>query len=210
MCKAISYTEQILEIYNNINQDVKRLTNEVRTANLFNLDMLHKIMNTNFNACEGYKLAKEIKENQLFRQQSKYELRTLLQLKKHISANIKSLNLVYQEIIDTDTNYKYNIENKVYYPRVMGNKISETIVTEPIVSQPKSNFIPIPVPSTPKQQQPQQIIETSQTYDIKTKQPIEIISKVDDETYYIKYKTKKGLKCLFKKNRIGNLNIETA
>ena len=124
MCKAINYTEQLLSIYDDINSDVKRLSEEVRTANLFNLDMLHKIMNTNFNACEGYKLAKQIKENQLSRQQSKYELRTLLQLRKHVNANIKLLNQVHREIVDTDTNYKYNIENKVYYPRVIDKEES--------------------------------------------------------------------------------------
>ena len=103
MCKATSYTQQLLEIYSNINSDVKRLTEEVRTANLFNIDMLHEIMNTKFNACEGYKLAKQIQDNQLFRQQSKCELTTLIQLKKFINANINSLNQIHLEIIDNDT-----------------------------------------------------------------------------------------------------------
>jgi hypothetical protein len=189
MCKAINYTEQLLSIYDNINSDVKRLINEVRTANLFNIDMLHKIMNTNFNACEGYKLAKQIKENQLSRQQSKYELRTLLQLKKHVNANIKLLNQVHREIVDTDTNYKYNIENKVYYPRVIDKKESESAITKP-------KFIPISVPSTPS------IIGTQ--VHKKTNEILQVISKIDNDHYVVKRK-KGGIQVMNKKN-IGNLD----
>jgi len=203
MCKAKDYSEQLLEIYNNINLDVKRLTEEVRTANLFNIDMLHKIMNTNFNACEGYKLAKQIKENQLFRQQSKYELRTLIQLKKYINANIKSLNQVHQEIINTDTNYKYNIENKVYYPRVLDKNVSEPVVTEPVLDQSKPKFVPIPIPSTPEQQ-----IMLGDAIHKKSNAKLKVLSKIDDDHYLVKAKT--GYQVLCSKHIINIPSLQIA
>jgi len=189
MCKAKSYTEQIIEIYNNINSDVKRLRSEVRTASLFNLDMLHTIMNTKFNACEGYKLAKQIQDNQLFRQNSKYELATLLQLKKHIDSNKELLNLVHQEIINKDASYKYNIENKIYYPRVKENDISKPV--DEIESKPQ--FIPIPIPSFPSTPKP---IPKTQGLPImlgdaihkKTNAKMKVISKIDDGHYLVKVK----------------------
>ena len=193
MCLATNYTSQLLEIYHKINSDVKRLTEEVRTANLFNIDMLHKIMNTNFNACEGYKLAKEIKDNQLFRQQAKCELTTLIQLKKHISTNIHSLNQVHSEIINDNTRYKYNIENKVYNPKVMGTKtVSEPEVgsrefIDPVAfNSEKRKVISKPVQAKPI---PQGLsITLGDAIHKKTNVKMKVISKIDDGHYLVKVK----------------------
>jgi len=169
------------------------LTEEVRTANLFNIDMLHEIMNTNFNACEGYKLAKQIKDNQLFRQQAKCELITLIQLKKHISTNIHSLNQVHSEIINEDARYKYNIENKVYNPKVMDTKPvfqSELIGREYIdpvaVNSEKRKAISKPVQPIPISQGLS--ITLGDAIHKKTNAKLKVISKIDDGHYLVKVK----------------------
>jgi len=194
MCLATNYTSQLLEIYHKINSDVKRLTEEVRTANLFNIDMLHEIMNTNFNACEGYKLAKQIKDNQLFRQQAKCELTTLVQLKKHISTNIHSLNQVHSEIINNDTRYKYNIENKVYNPKVMGTKtvsepevVSKEFIDPVAFNSEKRKTISKPVQTKPKTQELS--IALGDAIHKKTNAKMKVISKIDDGHYLVKVKT---------------------
>ena len=217
MCKATSYTYQLLEIYSNINSDVKRLTEEVRTANLFNIDMLHEIMNTKFNACEGYKLAKQIQDNQLFRQQSKCELTTLTQLKKFISANINSLNQVHLEIIDNDTRYKYNIENKVYKPKVMSDKsifehdsINKEFIDpvafnseeRKVVSKPVQNILK----SKPKQQELS--ITLGDAIHKKTNAKLKVISKIDDGHYLVKVKN--GYQVLCSKHIISLDSLQSA
>jgi len=185
MCKAINYTTQLLEIYNNINTDVKRLKDEVSTANQFNLDMLHTIENTNFNACEGYLLAKQIKDNQTFRRQAKLELETLIKLKSSfIDTNMDLLNLVSQEIINEDNRYKYNIEHKVYNPKVMGKKAPDSVVKRPAHSKPPK-FIPIPIHSIPAQPKENNHAMLGNAVHKKTNEQIQVINKLDDTHYFI-------------------------
>jgi len=99
MCTAQDFSEQLLSIYNNINQEVRRLCSEVQTADYYDMDMLHIIENTKFNACDGYKLAKLIQENRLFRRQIKIELETMKQLKNNfVDKNMELLSKTQQEI----------------------------------------------------------------------------------------------------------------
>jgi hypothetical protein len=204
MCLAKDYSEDLLIIFDNIIAEFNRLSYELSQADLREQKILHTIEKGKFNASEGYKLSKQIHDNRKRRREIKNELEPLGILKcNFIDTHKNILTKTYNSVTRKDNVLTHLTENQIYIPKVLDldEEVKPSII--------KSNFIPIPIPSTPKQQS-QQIIEISQTYDIKTKQPIEIISKVDDETYYIKYKTKKGLKCLFKKNRIGNLNTETA
>lgn len=193
MCLAKDYTNQLLEIYNNIKADVHRLKEEVSIANQFNLDMLHTIENTNFNACEGYLLAKQIKDNQTFRRQAKCELETLRKLKdSFIDANMDLLSMISQEIINEDNRYKHNMEYKVYKPRVMGRKAPDAVVKKPV--QPKPKFIPVPIPS-------QTLPITSKAHTVNTMsttaihkrsgEKIEIIGKIDNQHYFVKRKNGK-------------------
>jgi len=213
MCKAKDYSQQLLDIYNNISSDVHRLKEEVSTANLFNIDMLHVIENTNFNACEGYMLAKQIKENQIFRRQSKYELETLIQLKNYIDKNTATLNQVHQEIINTDNLYKSNIENKVYNPKVMGIKAPEPMINNHIVVHSAAH-------SKPKQKQknistsissiPLQIDVATEsigkaTYK-KSGEKIHILNKLDENHYLVKRVN--GKKEVFCSKHIINLVLD--
>lgn len=201
MCLAKEYAEQILDIYNRVNAEVYRLKEEVSTANLFNLDMLHVIEHTNFNACEGYKLAKQIKDNQLFRRQAKVELASLIQLKEYIDRNIDILSFINQKITNTDNAYINTIENKVYNPKVMGTKMPESIVKKPVT---QTKFIPIPIPSSPLS------IETTiepigTAIHKKSKENIQILAKVDDKHYYVKRIN--GIKQVLLNKNISNLEL---
>jgi len=207
MCKAKSYAEQLLEIYNNIDLDVDRLTKEVKIANLFNLDMLHEIEFTNFNACEGYKLAKQIRENQLFRRQSKYELETLIILKKFIDLNIGSLNKTRKNIIDKDTSYRYNIENKIYNPRVADKEVPKPKVIN-------REFIdPVAVNSERRKALTTQTSETHSTtiptlakaIHKKSNEEIKILSKIDNTHYLVKRKN--GRNEVLRSKHILNLEL---
>lgn len=145
MCLAKTYTEQLLDIYNKINEDINRLTKEEKNATLFDLDMLHVIENTNFNACEGYKLAKKIRDNRHSRRQIKNELEPLKQLKNcFINTNFELLKLVHQAIIDKNNYLNNLVENKVYRPRVIDR---EEIVKTPVEIEEKPKFTPMPIPT---------------------------------------------------------------
>jgi len=184
MCKATNYTNQLLEIYNNINADVRRLKDEVNTANQFNLDMLHTIENTNFNACEGYMLAKQIKDNQVFRREAKLELETLIKLKSSfIDTNMDLLNFVSQEIINENNRYRHNIEYKIYRPKVMGTKAPDSIVKRPVQSRPPK-FVPTPnsVTLAPKEENHTML---GNAIHKKTNEKIQVINKLDATHYFI-------------------------
>ena len=177
--------------------------------------MLHKIMNTNFNACEGYKLAKQIKDNQLFRQQSKCELTTLIQLRKFINANINSLNQIHLEIIDNDTRYKYNIENKVYNPKVKGVKspepkvIDRELIDHVALNSERRKFVPIPIPSVPtKSKQKELPIILGDAIHKKTNAKLKVISKIDDGHYLVK--SKNGYQVLCSKHIVSLEGLQSA
>ena len=195
MCLAKSYTEKLLEIYNNIDTDINRLCKEEKMANLFDQDMLHAIENTNFNACDGYKLAKQLRENRLFRRQVKNELDTLLRLKANIvDQNIDNLNDQHQKIILRDNYLKGLVESKVYIPKVIGVENPEIKIRRPINRQFKPKSIPIPVLSTPIQiKQEQQIL--GDAIHKKTQMKLKVISKIDDGHYLVKIKNAYQVVC---------------
>jgi hypothetical protein len=167
MCKAQDYSEQLLEIYNNINTEVRRLCAEVNTADLYDMDMLHIIENTNFNACDGFKLAKSIKENRTFRRQIKNELETMKQLKNNfIDKNMELLNQTHQEVIRRDVILTGLTEHKVYNPRVLG----------------KENVSPVVHRPTPVKTD----IVIGKAIHKKTKEEIQVISELENKYFVVK------------------------
>lgn len=191
MCLAKIYAEQLLEIYDKINEDIKRLKKEVRRGTLFSIDMFHTIENTNFNACEGYKFAKQIKDNQISRRKAKYELTTLIQLKNNfIDQNIELLITTHKEIIDKNDLLQDLIKNKTYKSRVEKMELRENVVvTEPILIEDKPKFIPIPIPSTPPEPIQQELpIGLGDAIHKKTNAKLKVISQVDDKHHLVKMK----------------------
>lgn len=190
MCLAKDYSEQLLEIYNKINAEVRRLCAEVNQADLYDLDMLHIIEKGGFNACEGYKLAKMIHENRVFRRQVKNELEPLKQLKNNfIDKNMELLNKTHQEVIRRGNILTDLTERKVYNNRVIGKE-----TTEPVVAVKPSvvNSTPTLVPKV----DPMPILTPVHK---KTNAKLQIISKIDDDHYVVRKKGC-GMQVMLKKN----------
>jgi len=199
MCQATKYSEQLLEIYNNINSEVRRLCAEVNTADLYDLDMLHIIEKGGFNACEGYKLAKMIHENRVERRKAKNELETLKQLKNNfVDKNMELLNKTHQDVVRRDIILKDLTERKVYNLRVIGREVEEQ-------SQIHTQLTPI---ETVK---PKVVNTTIKTQTISSNpkcknsgEEIQIMNQIDSKHYVVKRKNG-GMQIMNSKNI---LNLE--
>jgi len=120
MCRAKRYTEQLLKIYDEINNDVEYFKHQIDELQLLEQDLLHIIENGNFNVVEGYKLSKKIKNARIERRDYKIELETMINLKKTFcDRNIEYLKNKYDDIKRQDALLLSLRENKVYKPRVL-------------------------------------------------------------------------------------------
>jgi len=120
MCRAKRYTEQLLKIYDEINNDVEYFKHQIDELQLLEQDLLHIIENGNFNVVEGYKLSKKIKNARIERRDYKIELETMINLKKTFcDRNIEYLKNKYDDIKRQDELLLSLRENKVYKPRVL-------------------------------------------------------------------------------------------
>jgi len=120
MCKAKKYTEQLLNIYDEIENDLKYYNYHIRELVLLEQDLLHTIENGKFNVAEGYKLAKMIKDARNKRRDCKMEVETLVNLKKSFcDKNIYDLKDTHNRIKRQDEVLLKLKEYKVYNPRVL-------------------------------------------------------------------------------------------
>ena len=120
MCKAKHYTEQLLKIYDEINNDVEYFKYQLHYLQWLQEDLLHIIENKKFNVVQGYKLSKKIKDIRNDRRDFKIELETMINLKKtFIDKNIVYLENTYNDIKRQDVELLNLKENKVYRPRVL-------------------------------------------------------------------------------------------
>ena len=189
MCKAKNYSEQLLGIYSDIKHDFEKLTNELSQSDLYEQDVLHMIENGKFNASDGYKFAKMIYDNRIKRREIKNELEPLMQLKtSFIDKNIQALNTAHQAVIIKDNILTNLTENKVYTPRIIG----------------KAEKVSVPAPVTVSQQST--LAEDFRLIHKSTGREIEIIQKVGNNLYLVKYKTKKGSTQILNKKNILNFD----
>lgn len=187
MCIAKTYTEQLLDIYNSINSEVRRLCAEVNKADLYDLDMLHIIENTNFNASEGYMLAKQLRDNRTNRRKLKNELETMKQLKNNfIDKNMEILNKTHQEIVNKNNILNGLVEHRVYTPRIIGKEESELVAE---TKEVELNIVKPVVSKTP-------ICK-------KSKEEIQILNAIDSKHYLVKKKN--GVKMVMSSKNILNL-----
>jgi len=120
MCKAKHYTEQLIEIYDNINKDINHCNSEISRLDLIQQDILHAIENGNFNVVRGYKLAMRIKETRAERREIKNEFYTLDNLKKSFcDKNFQLLKETHERIKKQDYNLTKAKEVKYYKPKVL-------------------------------------------------------------------------------------------
>ena len=189
MCKAKNYSEQLLGIYSDIKHDFETLTNELSQVDLYEQDVLHMIENGKFNASDGYKFSKMIYDNRIKRREIKNELEPLQQLKtSFIDKNIQELNTSHQAVIRKDNILTNLSENKVYTSKVIG----------------KAEKVSVPVPVTVSQQST--LAEDFRLIHKSTGREIEIIQKVGNNLYLVKYKTKKGSTQILNKKNILNFD----
>jgi len=188
LCKAKNYSEQLLGIYSDIKHDFETLTNELSQSDLYEQDVLHMIENGKFNASDGYKFAKMIYDNRIKRREIKNELEPLQQLKtSFIDKNIQALNTSHQAVIRKDNILTNLTDNKVYHPRVIGK--AEKVIT--------------PIPLLVQKQTP---LDDYKLIHKNTGVELEIIQKVGDNLYLVKYKTKKGGQQILNKKNILNFD----
>jgi len=120
MCKAKHYTEQLIEIFDKVKNDIEKHTDELTRLQLLEQDFLHAIENKNFNVAEGYKLAKEIKNVRNDRRNVKIELDTLINLKRSFCDKyIHQLKCTYGNILNQDEVLLKQKEEKIYKPRIL-------------------------------------------------------------------------------------------
>lgn len=120
LCKAKKYAEQLLNIYEQIENDLQTLYTEKSKLEGLELDILHIMENEKFNASQGFKLAKMIQDARKDRRELKIEIETLANLKKSfVDKNINILKSTYGNIKKKDEILNSLKENKVYNPRVL-------------------------------------------------------------------------------------------
>jgi hypothetical protein len=120
MCKAKQYSEQLLNIYKNIEEDLNTYDIELRKTEGYLQDVMHIIENENFNASEGYKLSKMIKDARIQRRDLKNEIETLNILKKtYIQMSKKQLSKTSENIQEKDKQLAELKEKTVYVPRTL-------------------------------------------------------------------------------------------
>ncbi|MCK9310339.1 MAG: hypothetical protein M0P99_08710 [Candidatus Cloacimonetes bacterium] len=116
MCKAKDYTEQLLNIYQSIENDFNILSNRLSQIDIEEQKVLHKIEESNFNAYQGYLFAKELKEVRAERRRIKNEVLPLMKLRNDfIQNNTKQLESTHTSIIKQENNA---INFKPYNPKL--------------------------------------------------------------------------------------------
>ena len=123
MCKAVGYIEKLSVIYDEIQEDYKRYSNELKHQDLLQQDILHAIENESFNASRGYALAKMIQEVRIARRKVKNELEPLTMLNNmFVSETMEDLDTISTKIKNKDIILENIHENKVYRPRTEEGK----------------------------------------------------------------------------------------
>jgi AAA+ ATPase superfamily predicted ATPase len=131
MCKAKHYAEQLLDIYNSIENDLDTYNKERTDLEGLELDVLHILENENFNVVQGYKLAKMIKDARIRRRDVKNEIDPLVNLKKNfVEKNIKELKSTLSSIQNQDRILTELKEKKIYKPRTLKTTDLKLVVSQ--------------------------------------------------------------------------------
>lgn len=107
MCKANEYMNKIRSLVSQINNETEILKKELKKVENVQLDLLHKIEGTNFNASEGYALAYSLKITRNKRREIKNMLANL-EIIEELNKNIPKVQSVIQKQVNKQTEGKYN------------------------------------------------------------------------------------------------------
>ena len=204
----------LITIQNNIMSKYREIDCELAEIEKEIITLQDNIMCGNFNACEGFFYTKNLNELLLKREELKIakvgynHLNTLMgghrkdtiEVRNKIQIETSNAQRVFLKKIAIGKCKKQNKTKSV--------PINEVVTPELVETKPsilKSNFIPIPIPSTPVQ--PKRDIDTIGTAIHKTtKAKLQVISKVDEDHYVVKRKGH-GMQVMLAKNII---NLELA
>jgi hypothetical protein len=119
MCKAKELSEQLIYICDEIEIEMKQIAKDLSKYDLMEQDVLHMIENENFNAAEGYCMAKKLQEIRINRRETKNELAPMQTLITYINANKSKIVNVRDNINLQYYNLNKDCEQKRYCPRVL-------------------------------------------------------------------------------------------
>ena len=122
MSKALEYIEKILATIKEIDEVYGSMTVELDYENRKEIDLMHIIENNNFNAAQGYKLAKMMKDSREHRRVLKNELEALLKVKLSFIDSDKSkikLTDLKTRVRDISELHERLNREKTYRPRAL-------------------------------------------------------------------------------------------
>lgn len=120
MCKAKGYINQINAIFEQAENELKELSEQIRLIELEQQDLLHFIENESFNASRGYCLAKQLKDLRIKRHEIKNEW-DLMQsfVAGYIQPDKQKIAKVDLKIHNKEKGLNNLRDNKIYHPRVL-------------------------------------------------------------------------------------------
>jgi hypothetical protein len=113
----IENLDSALKTITNVPVRYKVLNDELALTNARQIDLLHEIENSNFNAYEGYKKAKELQEIRMYRRELKNEIEILEPLYKWCNEH-KNIEVSLYKVKSSMEKIKDNKENWIYTSRV--------------------------------------------------------------------------------------------
>jgi DNA-binding transcriptional regulator GbsR (MarR family) len=113
MCLASKYLKEIDSVILNLNTDINRLNQKRSEYDRLVSQHYHKIEHSNFNACEGFYLAKDLQETLRKRRLIKEECERLIMLRNsiqqtQIQQNLGNARKSIKKSIQKSNNWKCN------------------------------------------------------------------------------------------------------
>ena len=119
MCQTYKYAVELKHLFNEISDEYNRLYLEIGKCDLKQQDLLHKIESSSFNAAQGYKLAKELKELREKRREVKNDFAIIEVIKKDfVNRYNQQLSKVLDSVMQKNSKLDQLTEDKVYINRV--------------------------------------------------------------------------------------------
>lgn len=119
MCQTCKYAVELKQLFNEISDEYNRLYLEIGKCDLKQQDLLHKIESSNFNAAQGYQLAKELKELREKRREVKNDFTIIEMIKKDfVNRYNQQLSKVLDSVMQKNNKLDQLTEDKVYINRI--------------------------------------------------------------------------------------------
>jgi len=125
MCKATEYLKELDVLVNNINKEFNILSKKQSEYDTKLSEYYHQIENANFNACEGYKLTKQLQQllrkrrivkDELFRLNSLRQTLNIVAMNNSIIKSKKNIekSKKHSDQYKKNWKYTYTFEEVVY------------------------------------------------------------------------------------------------